>query len=92
MTGQAKTVTATAVAIITSSENMSISFTQLWRQYRQHDIHSDLTSLPGYGATAGKHAAHHEKQHDLFGPWDRHAEEVATDNVDKIDADAGDQK
>ena len=91
MTGQAKTVTAAAAAIITSSDSID-QHAQLVRQYRQHDIHSDLASVPGHGAAAREYAADHEEEHDFLGPRDRNAEEVTADNVDEIDANAGDQE
>ena len=89
MTGQAKTVTAARGRDQHQFGKHVDSFAQLRRQHRHDDIHSDLASLPGDGAAAGEHAADHEEEHDLLGPWDRNAEEVAADDVGEIDRDAG---
>ena len=92
MTGHAKTVIATAVAISTRSDSKSNEFAQFCRQHADDDIHADLTAFPGDGAAAGKDAADHEEKHDLLRPWDRHAEDIAADDIGKIDRHARDQE
>ena len=90
-TGQANTVTAAAATIITSSDS-TLKLAQPRRQYCDNDVHPNLAAVPGYRAAAREYTTDHQEQHDLFGPWDRYAEEVTADDVYEIDPDARDQK
>src|SRR5262249_47722685 len=60
--------------------------------HRDDHVHADLTPFPGDRTAAREHAADHEEEHDLFRPWNGHAEKVPTDDIGEIDRHAGDQK
>ena len=74
------------------SDNRSNASRNFGGSMLDDDIHADLTPFPGHGAAAGEHAADHEEEHDLLGPRDRDAEEVAADDVGEIDRHARDQE
>src|ERR1700736_1510293 len=61
-------------------------------QHAHDDVHADVPAGPGDGPVAKEHAAHHEEQHGLLRPRDGGAEEIAADDVGKIEPNTRDQR